>query len=68
MLIRWALLAHHVLCPNTVDNPGAPVLPSGEPLYEIIRDDTGDGWEIREARVSTVLGSWNNVTLRPWYR
>lgn len=50
-----------------LDNPGGPRLPDGEPLYEIVRDDSGDGWEIREARVPTVLPVWQNMTISPWY-
>lgn len=51
-----------------LDNVGGPILPDGQPLYEIVRGDDGEGWEIREAKVPTVLPAWQNVTVRPWYK
>lgn len=53
---------------SPVDNPGGPLLPNGEQLYELVRDDDGDGWAVREARTPTVLPTWQNVTFKPWYR
>lgn len=64
--LNYSSTADPVLLP--VDNPGLPTLSDGEPLYEVVRDDEGDGWQIREARVPTVLPPWQNVTMRPWYR
>lgn len=51
-----------------LDNVGGPTLPDGQPLYEIVRGNEGEGWEIREAKTATVLPAWENVTVRPWYK
>lgn len=51
-----------------LDNVGGPTLPDGQPLYEIVRGNDGEGWEIREAKTATVLPAWENVTVRPWYK
>lgn len=51
-----------------LDNPGGPLLPSGEQLYELVRDRDGDGWAIQEARIPTVQPAWQNFTLSAWYR
>jgi hypothetical protein len=55
-------------CSDSVDNPGGPLLPSGEQLYELVRDRDGDGWAIQEARIPTVQPGWQNFTLSAWYR
>lgn len=57
-----------MLMPLPVDNPGGPLLPNGEQLYELVRDADGEGWAIQEARIPTVLPGWQNVTFSPWYR
>lgn len=51
-----------------VDNPGGPLLPNGEQLYELVRDGNGEGWAIQEARIPTVQPSWQNFTFTAWYR
>jgi hypothetical protein len=57
-----------ILPSSAVDNPGGPVLPSGEQLYELVRDQDGDGWAVQEARIPSVLPAWQNITFTPWYR
>lgn len=51
-----------------VDNCGGPILPSGEQLYELVRDGNGEGWAIQEARIPTVQPGWHDLTFSPWYR
>jgi hypothetical protein len=50
-----------------VENPGAPTLPTGEPLYELIRGDDGE-WNVRQATAPTVGGPGSYATFTPWYR
>ncbi|PWN94084.1 hypothetical protein FA10DRAFT_41075 [Acaromyces ingoldii] len=50
-----------------VDHAGGPRLPSGEPLYELVRDKDGEGWAVREATVSTIP-VFDHITFSPWYR
>lgn len=52
---------------DAVDNAGGPRLPSGEPLYELVRDKDGEGWAVREATVSTIP-VFDHITFSPWYR
>lgn len=52
---------------GAVDNAGGPRLPSGEPLYELVRDKDGEGWAVREATVSTIP-VFDHITFSPWYR